>query len=112
VLTRTARIRAQRGEIPQRRRRGCATSSNSAAGRDRRTRPLEAVFDGRVPGGTEDDLFALVRRSQADRLPALHGSCGARSIPVTTSFGPGQHDWAYWDERIQDVLAWLPLTRR
>ena len=28
---------------------------------------------------------------------------------MTTSFGPGDHDWAYWDDRIQDVLAWLPL---
>jgi S-formylglutathione hydrolase FrmB len=29
---------------------------------------------------------------------------------VATSFGPGAHDWAYWDARIQDVLAWLPPT--
>jgi S-formylglutathione hydrolase FrmB len=28
---------------------------------------------------------------------------------VTTNFGPGVHDWAYWDATIQDVLAWLPL---
>src|SRR5215203_3136864 len=31
------------------------------------------------------------------------------SVPVTSSFGPGEHDWAYWDATIQDVLAWLPL---
>jgi S-formylglutathione hydrolase FrmB len=24
-------------------------------------------------------------------------------------FSPGAHDWAYWDAKIQDVLAWLPL---
>ena len=29
---------------------------------------------------------------------------------MTADFGPGAHDWAYWDARIQDVLAWLPLT--
>jgi len=97
----------------------------------RRPRPEDPtlwkrVFGGRVSGGAEDDLFALVRRTSADRLPALHISCGtedqliagnrrfvttceAVAIPVTASFGPGEHDWAYWDERIQDVLAWLPL---
>ena len=30
-------------------------------------------------------------------------------LPVTIDFGPGAHDWAYWDVTIQDVLAWLPL---
>jgi putative tributyrin esterase len=100
----------------------------------RRQRPEDPtfwkrVFGDQVSGGAEDDLFALVRRTRADRLPALHvscgtedeliaasrrfvASCGAAGIPVTTSFGPGQHDWAYWDDRIQDVLAWLPLSKR
>ena len=31
---------------------------------------------------------------------------------VTADFGPGAHDWAYWDATIQDVLAWLPLESR
>ena len=31
---------------------------------------------------------------------------------MTADFGPGAHDWAYWDDRIQDVLAWLPLETR
>jgi len=100
----------------------------------RRPRPEDPtfwkrVFGGRVSGGAEDDLFALVRRTHPSRLPALHVSCGtgdqliaanrrfvatcaAGGVPVTTSFGPGEHDWAYWDERIQDVLAWLPLAQR
>jgi len=98
----------------------------------RRPRPEDPVlwkrvFGGRVSGGAEDDLFALLRRAQGDGLPALHVSCGtddqliaanrrfaaacgAAGIPVATSFGPGEHDWGYWDARIQDVLAWLPLT--
>jgi len=100
----------------------------------RRPRPEDPtlwkrVFGGRVSGGAEDDLFALVRRAKGGHVPALHVSCGtedqliaanrrfvatcsAAGIPVTPSFGPGEHDWAYWDERIQDVLAWLPLPSR
>ena len=76
--------------------------------------------------GTADDLLHLVDAADPATLPALHVSCGtedellsdsrlfvdrctAAGVPVTTSFGPGDHDWAYWDDRIQDVLAWLPL---
>ena len=33
----------------------------------------------------------------------------AAGLPLRSSFGPGAHDWAYWDTTIQDVLAWLPL---
>ena len=86
------------------------------------------VFGNAAPTGTEDDLFALLEQAEPDRLPALHVSCGtddqlvaanrrfvsactAAGVPVTTSFGPGEHDWAYWDDRIQEVLAWLPLGR-
>jgi S-formylglutathione hydrolase FrmB len=36
-------------------------------------------------------------------------ACAAAGVPLTTDFGPGAHDWAYWDVRIQDVLTWLPL---
>jgi putative tributyrin esterase len=100
----------------------------------RRSRPEDPtlwkrVLGGRVAGGSEHDLFALVRRADAARLPALHVSCGTEDellasntrfvaacgsagVPLTTSFGPGEHDWAYWDDRIQDVLAWLPLPPR
>jgi S-formylglutathione hydrolase FrmB len=87
----------------------------------------QRVFGGRAPTGSEDDLFALLGRADAGRLPALHVSCGTEDqllagnrrfvaacavagVPVTTSFGSGEHDWAYWDDRIQDVLAWLPLS--
>ena len=40
----------------------------------------------------------------------FHKACRAAGIPVTVDFGPGAHDWAYWDRKIQDVLAWLPLS--
>ena len=51
--------------------------------------------------GTEDELIG-------DNL-AFRDACGDAGVPVTTAFGPGPHDWAYWDDRIQDVLRWLPL---
>jgi len=30
-------------------------------------------------------------------------------VPLTTRFTPGEHDWAYWDAEIQQVLDWLPI---
>ncbi|AYF27392.1 esterase [Micromonospora tulbaghiae] len=82
--------------------------------------------DGPVPA--DDDTVGLLERSGDDR-PALYVACGTedflyedsmrfldvarkRDVPVTVDFGPGDHDWAYWDARIQDVLAWLPLRTR
>lgn len=70
----------------------------------------------------------MLERSGDDR-PALYVACGTedflyednvrfldaarkRDVPVTVDFGPGDHDWAYWDARISDVLAWLPLRTR
>ena len=53
--------------------------------------------------GEQDELLAGNHR--------FVEACTAASVPVTTSFGPWQHDWAYWDTTVQDVLAWLPLSR-
>ena len=39
-------------------------------------------------------------------------AAAAARVPLTVDFGPGAHDWAYWDAKIQDVLAWLPLESR
>jgi S-formylglutathione hydrolase FrmB len=105
-----------------------------AALRSQRVRPedprlFERVFDGRDIAGGPDDLLALLDRAEAGELPDLYLCCGAgdaliednrrfrdrctaAGIPLTTDFGPGEHDWAYWDDRIQDVLAWLPLRDR
>jgi putative tributyrin esterase len=83
------------------------------------------VFGERRVQGSDDDLFALVARAKPDSLPALHVSCGtedyliasnrafieacrARRVAVSTICDPGEHEWGYWDARIQDVLAWLP----
>jgi S-formylglutathione hydrolase FrmB len=99
--------------------------------RTQRVRPedprlFDRVFGDDGPAGTPEDLRWLLQRADAATVPALYVCCGtedaliddnrafvdeanAASIPVTSDFGPGQHDWAYWDATIQDVLAWLPL---
>lgn len=72
-----------------------------------------------------EDLVALLRTSKAD-VPPLHVSCGTEDelikgneafvhaardagARVTVDFRPGEHDWEFWDEELQHVLAWLPL---
>jgi putative tributyrin esterase len=51
--------------------------------------------------GTDDELIASNERFVRALLVA--------GVRHDYEFGPGIHDWAYWDARIQDVLAWLPL---
>ncbi len=28
---------------------------------------------------------------------------------IEASFGPGKHEWYYWNQQIEKVLAWLPI---
>ena len=51
--------------------------------------------------GTEDFLYG---ENIAFRDHAL-----ALGLPLTYVEGPGTHEWGYWDARIRDALAWLPL---
>ncbi|GAA4252062.1 alpha/beta hydrolase [Dactylosporangium darangshiense] len=89
-------------------------------------RMWQRIFDDPAAlAGTGDDLLYLL--GQAEAVPPLYVACGtedplyssgvrfaeecgARGIPVTTDFSPGEHEWGYWDARIRDVLAWLPLS--
>lgn len=90
---------------------------------------LHRVFGTAGPGGTPEDLLWLLGQADPATVPALHVSCGtedplvggnhrfldaasAAGVAVTSDLGPGVHDWAYWDARIQDVLAWLPVAGR
>jgi putative tributyrin esterase len=83
---------------------------------------FDRVYGGRPLAGSDDDLLALLDRA-TDR-PRLFVCCGTedglypdnltfvaacetKGVEVTTDFGPGGHEWAYWDDRIQDVLAWM-----
>ncbi len=79
--------------------------------------------------GTDADLFALLQRTDPASAPQLMVRCGtedalldqnrrfvdaaaARGLDVDDAYGPGEHEWGYWDRTIQDVLAWLPLRTR
>lgn len=77
--------------------------------------------------GSRNDLHHLARQlAAAKRRPLLFQCCGAEdflfeqnvrfhqlleSLRIRSTYeeGPGEHDWAYWDQMIQRVLAWLPL---
>lgn len=52
--------------------------------------------------GTEDSLFEM-NIAYRDRLIA-------DGFDVTWEQGPGVHNWAFWDEYIERVLNWLPLS--
>jgi S-formylglutathione hydrolase FrmB len=82
------------------------------------------IFGG--PPGAGDDLFAMVAAADMAALPPLHISCGtedpliegnrlfvraakAAGARLTVDFRPGEHEWGFWDDEIQQVLAWLPL---
>jgi putative tributyrin esterase len=83
---------------------------------------LRRVFGDDPIAGTDNDLLWLL--GQAASVPRLYFCCGTEDhlysdnltfvdacrslgIAAATDFGPGRHDWAYWDAKIQDVLAWM-----
>jgi S-formylglutathione hydrolase FrmB len=51
--------------------------------------------------GTEDFLYDQNLRFRDHALAA--------GLDLTYEEGPGEHEWGYWDQMIQRVLAWLPL---
>lgn len=77
--------------------------------------------------GSPNDLFHLARQAPgALARPRLYQCCGTEDflypdnlrfkelalslgLDLTYEEGPGEHEWAYWDQQIQRVLAWLPL---
>ena len=99
--------------------------------RNGRVRPedprlVARVFGRREVAGGPDDLIWLLGQQDLSNLPALYLCCGTEDdlladntmfrdacatarVPVTAAFTPGEHEWGYWDAKIQDVLAWLPL---
>ena len=108
-----------------------AASLSGALDMARRQRGAPEVFDrvfGERPiAGTGDDLLWLVEQFDSSSLggPRLYLCCGAGDplyddnqrfrdacrdkLAITADFGPGEHEWGYWDAKIQDVLTWLPL---
>jgi len=76
--------------------------------------------------GTADDLLGLLRTQDPTALPRLFLDCGTedqlieqnrrfiaaadeRGVDLVSRLRPGDHDWGFWDEGIQDVLDWLPI---
>jgi putative tributyrin esterase len=107
---------------------GAANLTGVRTSRERPEDPrmFERIFGDAAVAGGPDDLRRLLDQSDPSALPPLYLCCGtedqliddnvafrdelaAAGAKVTADFGPGEHDWAYWDARIQDVLAWLPL---
>ena len=78
----------------------------------------------KVPG-SKHDLFKLAKTVSRGKIkPRLYQSCGTedelypdnlrfrdavRRLPLDLTYeeGPGEHNWAYWDKMIQNVLAWM-----
>lgn len=53
--------------------------------------------------GTEDFLYSQNVRFR-DHLKFL-------DLPLTYEESPGDHQWKYWDQKIQTILGWLPLRK-
>lgn len=53
--------------------------------------------------GTEDFLY--------EDNQTFRKACAKTSLSLTYEEGPGEHEWGYWDTKIRDVLAWLPLEK-
>lgn len=98
-----------------------------ADGRPGDRQVLDRIFGARAMAGTGDDLLWLVGQADPNTTPALYLCCGTEDelfpdserflaachgngIAATVDFGPGAHEWDYWDRTIRDVLAWLPLS--
>jgi len=92
---------------------------------------MRTVFGdlSKVPG-SKNDLFALAKKvAKASVKPRLYQCCGTEDalypdnvrfrdlvqkfpLDLTYEEGPGEHNWAYWDKMIQNVLRWMfPLGR-
>jgi putative tributyrin esterase len=80
--------------------------------------------------GSPNDLFHLARQVVASGppWPRLYQCCGREDplyanngrardylvslgLELTYEEGPGAHEWGYWDQQMQHVLAWLSLAR-
>lgn len=87
---------------------------------------MRTVFGdlSKVPG-SKHDLFTLAKKvSRSSVRPRLYQCCGtedhlhadnirfremAGKLPLDLTYeeGPGDHNWAYWDQMIQRVLQWM-----
>ena len=78
--------------------------------------------------GSDNDLFAVAERlaKRPEMMPKVYMWCGTEDFlyqsnlrmrdhlrtlgyDLTYEESPGDHQWKYWDEKIQTVLDWLPI---
>ena len=53
--------------------------------------------------GTEDFLY--------EQNKYMHKLLDDLGFDLTYEEGPGDHQWKYWDQKIQTVLDWLPIKK-
>lgn len=95
-------------------------------------RQFENIFgDLSKVRGSQNDLFYLGEKvsESHDCKPMLYQCCGTEDflyednirfrdwakklkLDLTYEEEPGNHDWGYWDMKIQRVLEWLPLNKK
>jgi len=95
-------------------------------------REMRAIFGddlSKVAGSTHDLLTLAKKVAKAPLKPRLYQCCGTedflhadnlrfrdavRKLPLDLTYaeGPGEHNWAYWDMMIQNVLAWMFPNRK
>ncbi|WEK53246.1 MAG: alpha/beta hydrolase family protein [Candidatus Cohnella colombiensis] len=117
--------------------RYAAVASMSGAVDSTRLTRDEFVNDMTYMFGTADqlknssnDLFALANQvSTKGVVPLLYQCCGTEDflyednirfrdhltqlgLALTYEEEPGEHEWGYWDWKIQRVLSWLPIPNR
>lgn len=98
--------------------------------RDSRASDYRLIFGADGPErGSEHDLFHLATALAAsgEPRPRLYQCCGTEDVLIAQNRelrdhlqplgfdylyeeGPGEHDWAYWDEMIARALRWLPIV--
>ncbi|HEX6035233.1 MAG TPA: alpha/beta hydrolase family protein [Anaerolineales bacterium] len=92
---------------------------------------MRTVFGdlSKVPG-SKHDLFVLAKKvARGPVKPRLYQCCGTedflyadnlrfrdavQKLPLDLTYeeGPGEHNWAYWDKMIQNVLRWMFPQRK
>ncbi|MDR6726566.1 S-formylglutathione hydrolase FrmB [Paenibacillus amylolyticus] len=91
---------------------------------------MQRIF-GSTMAGSENDLLHLLQESEQGQglRPLLYQCCGTEDFlyednqtfrkaceqsdfELTYEEEAGAHEWGYWDTKIQDVLKWLPLSKR
>jgi putative tributyrin esterase len=95
------------------------------------TTELENIFgDLNSIKNSENDLFYLAKNVSASNgpKPKLYQCCGTEdflyednlkfknfiektNLDYTYEESPGVHEWKYWDDQIQKVLKWLPISK-